>query len=256
MGKFDCFVQACGELLRFHPIGSSARTYLESRLPTSAWDRFGFGFHPPQDKLNILFSFCNKDQMFEDLLLYRERVNGERAELVGAPLQNHNLILPYRDVYGNIVALVGRSLLDEDERSQLGVAKYKNTAFKKSRHLFGLFEAKQEIIKKNYVYIVEGQFDAISCHSYGLSNVVALGSSNFSDEQVALLLRYTNNFRLLLDNDEAGETGRKRAIEKYSKYLNITNYYVPTGFKDVDDFINETSQTGIKISDIENSLKN
>ena len=101
---------------------------------------------------------------------------------------------------------------------------------------------------------MEGQFDCIQAHANKIENVVALGSSNISFEQLALLLRYTNNIVLLLDNDEAGAEGRRLAVEKYGKYCNLINKYIPLGFKDLDEFIKDNSE--LSSDEIEFHLKN
>jgi DNA primase catalytic core len=242
--KFDGITSVCSNLLSDYPMASKARTYLNKRLDQLTQQKFGFGFFPPQEQLNILFSFLTEEEIFETELVYEENKDlGEGQRVFLSTLSQHNLILPYRDVYGTTIALVGRSLLDDESRSSLNIPKYKNTAFKKSRHLFGLWESKQAILNKGFAYIVEGQFDCIKAHSKNITNVVALGSSNMSMEQMILLLRYTNNIKLLLDNDEAGKSGRDRIMEKYAKYTNISNVYIPGGFKDVDELLTEIDIT-------------
>lgn len=238
--KFDKIVDVCTYLLNNLPSATDAVNYLDKRISTEAQKKFCFGFFPPQEQLKILLAHLDKEDLIETNLLYEENVDHDSGHKVFfSSLQHHNLILPYRDVYGNIIALVGRTLLDDNERAKLNIPKYKNTSFKKSRHLFGLFEAKKSILEKGYVYVVEGQFDCIQAHNHHLNNVVALGTSNMSLEQLILLLRYTSDIRLLLDNDEAGEFGRERIIEKYGKYTGFRNLHVPGGFKDLDEFLSE-----------------
>jgi DNA primase len=238
--NFDSIVEACTYLLHNLPSASDAVKYLDQRISSESQQKFCFGFFPPQDQLKILLSHVTKEELIETNLLYEENVDHDSGhEVLFSSLQHHNLILPHRDVYGKIIALVGRTLLNDDERSKLNIPKYKNTSFKKSRHLFGLFEAKQTILEKGYVYVVEGQFDCIQAHNHNVNNVVALGTSNMSLEQLVLLLRYTNDIRLVLDNDEAGDFGRERIMEKYGKYTTFTNLHVPKGFKDLDEFLSE-----------------
>lgn len=63
--------------------------------------------------------------------------------------------------------------------------------------------------------------------------------------QLALIARYTTNINLLLDNDEAGEKGRSRILNKFSKFVNIKNYYIPEPFKDIDDYLNGNSDLSL-----------
>jgi DNA primase len=55
--------------------------------------------------------------------------------------------------------------------------------------------------------------------------------------QFSVISRYSNNIFLLLDNDEAGEKGRKLIISKFGEKANIRNFYVPDEYKDIDEYI-------------------
>lgn len=235
--QFEPIVKACSNLLHSEQ-ATIARTYLDRRLDPEAQATFGFGWFPPSEHLAMLFTEVSKEQLFELSLLYERYINSD-YQLMSSTMEHHNLILPYRDVYGEIVALVGRSLLDDVDRQRLNIAKYKNTSFPKKRHLFGLYEARHAILKHNCVYVTEGQFDVVQAHNKQITNTVALGSSNMSFNQLALLLRYTDNIWLVLDNDEAGEMGRERILSKYGKHANWRNLRIPSGFKDLDEFLRE-----------------
>lgn len=240
MSKYEQLIDVCCQMLYEHPIASDVLNYINNRLSIGIQQKFKLGFFPSQQQLDVLINLNGLDNLTSINLLYEDYNNTEQTQRIFySPLQNHNLIIPYKDVYGNVIAIMGRTILSEEERKQIGLVKYKNTIFKKSKHLFGLFEAKSTILDKECVYIVEGQFDVIKAHESNINNVVALGSSNMSFEQLCLLLRYTNNLKVILDNDEAGESGRKRIIEKFGKYTNVENLYIPNGFKDLDEFLSE-----------------
>jgi DNA primase len=162
--------------------------------------------------------------------------------------EEYPLMMPFRNIYGQVVGLVGRTLLDEDERKKRKLSKYKNTSesslFKKGNLLFGLYENKKAILDLGEVFVVEGQFDVIKAMEKGFRNIVALGNSSMSDYQFSVISRYTSNICLLLDNDVAGDKGRKRIIKKFGEFANIRDFYIPDGFKDIDEYI-----TKGKISD-------
>jgi len=40
-----------------------------------------------------------------------------------------------------------------------------------------------------------------------------------------------------LDNDEAGQKGRKQIISKFGQLANIRNFYIPDEYKDIDEYI-------------------
>lgn len=229
-------IDHCSFLLNNYQEASFAKNYLNSRISPDIQEKFKFGYFPDLSQINILFSEITEDDLKKSNLLID---NGIIKQL---SFENHNLILPYRDVYGNIIAIVGRTLLSEEERSLQKIAKYKNTSFNKSSHLFGLFEAKLSVLEKDAIFIVEGQFDCIRCHSVGLLNTAALGSSNMTFDQLGLSLRYTNNIYLLLDNDDAGKNGSQKIIDKFSQYANIKSITLPIGFKDPDDYFTYNSK--------------
>ena len=106
--------------------------------------------------------------------------------------KTRNLTIPIRDVYGNYIALAGRTLLSEEKREKKGIPKYINSVYKKSHHLFGLNFAKNSILEKGVAYVVEGYFDVIMPHQKGMNNVVATCGTFLSTRHLALLSRYTD----------------------------------------------------------------
>lgn len=245
-------IKACQELLR-SPVGAAGESYLDERLSRVYQDKFQFGYFPENTNLYSLFSFIDEISLSDNNLLYIKTDYSSNKEYFYSPMEEHNLIMPYKDVLGRVIALVGRTLLTEESRKEKELAKYKNTSFEKSKHLFGLYEAKRSILDKNYVYLVEGQFDCIQAHAAGIENIVAVGSSSLSFEQFALLLRYTNRIHLLFDNDEAGDNGRENAKSKFGQYASFIDKRVPVGFKDLDEYLRQIS-SDIKSDEIERSL--
>lgn len=243
-------VEACQFLLKNYPLASSCKDYLNSRLNTESQEIFQFGYMPDINDVSVLLSLVDKQVLQDNKLFYTKTIEdslGPRTIHINY-FDNYPLILPFKDCYGEVVALVGRCLISEEERKSKGISKYKNTMFTKGNHLFGLFENKSEIIKHNMVYVVEGQFDVIKAVESGFKNIVALGNSNMTTYQFSLLTRYTDNIILLLDNDEAGEKGRKKTIEKFGKFANIQNFYLPENYKDIDEFLSNNSYSDLSFT--------
>lgn len=236
---FEEVIKASRSLLYNHPIAAKALSYLDSRLPRRAQEKFQFGYFPEDEYLDTFLSMVNKDKLYSLHLLYNKYIPDSdfTTQITCGSLAQHNLIMPYKDAYNNTVALVGRSLLSEQERKELKIAKYKNTTFTKSLQLFGLNYAKDHIIKQNSVLIVEGQVDCITAHMSGIKNTVALGGVAFSNYQFCMLNRYTNNFYLALDNDEEGKNSAKKIIKRFSKYANFNIIEIPLIYKDLDEAI-------------------
>jgi DNA primase len=237
--NFDPLIQACSYLLQAAPEAEEARSYLNNRLQQETQQKFAFGYFPPSHQLNLLSNWVSAADLKNLALLYTKEIGGSdgvQSISVGS-FDRHPLIMPYRDVYGNIIGIVGRSLLSDTLRAEKKIAKYKNTVFTKGSHLFGLDQAKKDILSAGFAYVVEGQFDVIKAMERGLKNIVALGSADMTAYQFALLCRYSSQIVLVLDNDEAGERGRKRAMEKYASFAEISHIYLPAPNKDIDEYL-------------------
>lgn len=113
------------------------------------------------------------------------------------------VLFPFYDVSGRIVAFSGRIVTPNDN-----AGKYVNTGetpiFRKGQHIFGLFQAKRAIAKEGFAYLVEGQFDVITLHKYGVENVIGGSGTAFTDDQVRLIMRFTQSVVMIYDADDAG----------------------------------------------------
>lgn len=146
------------------------------------------------------------------------------------------VIFPVHSVSGRIVAFGGRILNQE----QKNVAKYVNSPeseiYSKKRELYGLYLAKQAIVKQDRCYLVEGYLDVISMHQSGVENVVASSGTALTPEQVRLIHRFTNNVTVLYDGDAAGIHASLRGIDiLLSEGLNIKVMLLPEG-EDPDSY--------------------
>lgn len=241
--NLNSIVDSCRFLLKNFPEAQECREYLDSRLNKDSQELFQFGYFPKINDLSALTSLVGEDALKETKLFYTKDIEDSFCprSINFSFFDNYPLIMPYKNAYGEIVALVGRTISSELERKKTGIPKYKNTVFKKSSFLFGLNESKKNIIEQDLVYIVEGQFDVIKAIEAGFKNIVALGSSNMTHYQFSIICRYTNNIFLLLDNDEAGDKGRKRIVEFFGKYANIRNFYLPDPYNDIDEFLSNNT---------------
>jgi len=238
---FDQIIDSCQFLLHNYPGAQDCKAYLDFRLNAESQDKFQFGYFPNLHNLKTLTDLVGEDLLRETKIFYsREIEDSLYPRTVNFSYFNdYPLVMPFKDAYGNIVAIIGRSLLPDNERKVQNISKYKNTVFTKGNYLFGMYENKQSIIDNDLVYVVEGQFDVIKAYEKGMKNVIGLGNSNMTAYQFSVISRYTDNIILLLDNDEAGEKGRNRIIDKFGKHANIQNFYLPDGYKDIDEFFSK-----------------
>lgn len=238
---YDKITDPCKYLLNNFPEAQNCLNYLDSRLTKESQELFQFGYFPNVDNLQVLTMLIDEKELVkENLISYRYMEDALFPRTVPIlHFENYPLIIPFRDAYGRVIDLIGRTILSEDERTKIGLSKYKYTIKSpKGKYLFGLYENKQNIMDKNSVYIVEGQFDVIKATEKGLKNIVAINGSSMTNYQFSIISRYTDNIFLLLDSDNAGEQGRKNAIDKFGKLANIKNFYLPYGYKDIDEYLN------------------
>jgi DNA primase catalytic core len=231
--------ESCRYLLHNYPGADDVREYLHSRLMPESIQTFQFGYFPQIHELHLLTDLVGDETLVKHKLIdYRNIEDSLCPRTVRfCFFEHYPLVMPFRDPYGKVVALVSRTLLDPKEMAERKVSKYKNTYFKKGNYLFGLYENKQHILDQDCVYIVEGQFDLIKAMEHGIRNIVALGNNNMTSYQFSLISRYTNNLIMLLDNDEAGTKGRKLAQKRFGHLANIQDFYIQEGYKDIDEYL-------------------
>ncbi len=76
--------------------------------------------------------------------------------------------------------------------------------YTKGQMLFGIHQARHSIRQSEVAVLVEGNFDVVSLHARGLTNVVAPLGTAFTTEQAKLLKRFAPDIVFLFDGDAAG----------------------------------------------------
>jgi DNA primase len=147
------------------------------------------------------------------------------------------VIFPWFNISGKVVGFGGRVL---DSRTKGVQQKYVNSPesdiYSKRKELYGLYQAKQAIVRADHVYMVEGYTDVIAMHQCGLENVVANSGTALSETQIRLLHRFTQNITLIYDGDEAGIKASLRGIDMLlAEGMNVKVLLLPEG-EDPDSF--------------------
>ncbi len=145
------------------------------------------------------------------------------------------VIYPVFTIAGKVVAFGGRILTNDKK-----LAKYVNSpesiVYSKSRELYGLYQAKQSIVRNNKCILVEGYMDVISMSQSGIENVVASSGTSLTTGQVRLIHRFTENVTVIYDSDPAGIKASLRGIDLLlAEGLNIKVCLLPQG-DDPDSF--------------------
>lgn len=237
----DKIIKSCHYLLNNYQDAQECKSYLDERLNSKSQEEFEFGYFPNIKNISVLIDLVGESELRKLKLLNSREIEDSLSHRpqFWNHFESHPLIMPFRDAYGDVAGIVGRTLYPPQEWEKRKISKYKNTEFKKGNFVFGLYENKKAILDLNCVYIVEGQFDVIKASEIGFRNIVALGNNNMTAYQLSVISRYSDNIFLLLDNDEAGQRGRKQIINNYGQFANIRNFYLPDEYKDVDEYISK-----------------
>ena len=144
-------------------------------------------------------------------------------------------MFPIHSLAGKVIGFGGRILEKNDK-----LAKYVNSPeseiYNKSNELYGIFFAKNQIVKQDRCFLVEGYTDVISMHQAGVENVVASSGTSLTDGQIKLIHRFTQNITVIYDGDAAGIKASIRGIDMLLEYgMNIKAVLLPDG-DDPDSF--------------------
>ena len=122
------------------------------------------------------------------------------------------VVFPIHSFSGRVAGFGARTL-----QSGKTLAKYLNSPespiYHKSDILYGLYQAKNAIVRQDTCYLVEGYTDVISLHQAGVENVVASSGTSLTEGQIRLVKRLTQNITVLYDGDTAGIKASFRGID-------------------------------------------
>jgi|TARA_B100000767_G_scaffold42397_1_gene36178 DNA primase len=167
------------------------------------------------------------------------------------------VIFPIHSMSGRVLGFGARIL-----NSELKTAKYLNSPesliYNKSKVLYGIYYAKQDIAKLDNCYIVEGYTDVIQLHQKGIKNVVSSSGTALTNDQITLIRRLTTNITMLYDSDKAGVNATLRGVDMIlSAGMNVSICAFPEGqdpdsfsqersFEEIQDFLNKNSKDFIQ----------
>lgn len=166
---------------------------------------------------------------------------------VGFDFSEKRLVVPIRDENGVLVGATGRTILNKEEMSILGIPKWRH--YKGSNINENLFNINKAIsASKNAdgsIILVEGPKDVMWLHQQGFKNTIALLSNNLTQVQKGLLLKNFLAVYIFLDGDSGGENGKSSILNKIKGYFNIYDVKTPSG-KDPDNMTKEEIEDAIK----------
>ncbi len=194
----------------------TARNYLKKRLvnfETVQTFKIGFALDEWDGLINYLKGKGVSLQLIEKagLIIPREGKEGYYDRFRG------RIIFPICDAKGQWRAFGARFIEGIGDEKKAAGAKYINSpeteAYTKGQYLYGFQLAKDEIIAKDYVIIVEGYMDCIMPYQAGVKNIVASLGTALTVEQIRFIHRYTKNIVFLYDADAAGQAAMMRSLD-------------------------------------------
>ncbi len=122
------------------------------------------------------------------------------------------VIFPIHNLTGRVIGFGGRIRTAAENKPKY-INSPESDIYNKSKALYGIFFAKNAIIRQDNCYLVEGYTDVISLHQAGIGNVVASSGTSLTTDQIKLIKRFTRNITILYDGDPAGIKASFRGID-------------------------------------------
>ena len=225
-----------------------ARTYFDERgFDDETLEKFDIG-SLGSEKYNLRDHCLSNGYNIEDL---------EALGLVSAKNQmdiyRSRLIFPIKSISGRTIGF-GARILDNNKKSAKYINSPESKIYNKSNVLFGLYNSKNEIVKKDSCLIAEGYTDVMRFHQIGINNIVSSSGTALTVNQISLIRRLTKNVTMLFDSDKAGVNATERAIELLlSQGMNIDICILPDG-EDPDSFGRNKTHDEINNYILENSV--
>lgn len=182
--------------------------FKEREVSSEMISKFQLGYNPNSwsafTKQALADSYKKEYLQESGLSIFNEKKSFDRFK--------GRVMFPIHSISGKVLGFGGRILQQEKN-----AAKYVNSPesdiYHKSNVLYGIYFAKQQIIKNDNCYLVEGYTDVIAMHQAGIENVVASSGTALTTNQIKLIDRFTKNITILFDGDSAGIKASFRGID-------------------------------------------
>ncbi|MES2774912.1 MAG: DNA primase [Bacteroidota bacterium] len=146
------------------------------------------------------------------------------------------IIFPIHNNTGKIIGF-GARIIKANDKAPKYINTPENELYVKSKILYGIYFARQEMDKKNECLLVEGYTDVVSLSQAGVENVVASGGTSLTQDQLRLIKKYTPNLTIIYDGDAAGIKAALRGLDMaLEEGLNVQLVLIPDG-EDPDSYV-------------------
>lgn len=192
---------------------------------------FGIGYAETNNQLTTQFK-DSQQKLAVKLGLVKEGEHGKYDSF------RQRLMFAFQDLNGHIVGFAGRHTNWVKGESNFGkwINSDESELFHKEKSVFGLFQAKQEIARRDKALVVEGQGDVATMYQYGLKYTVGGSGTAIGKYQARMIMRFTKNVTLMYDGDAAGQKATLAAINVFlEEGANVRIISLPEG-EDPDSF--------------------
>ena len=218
--------------------------YFRSRgLTDETIVKYGLGWAPAQSRTaftDAARAAGYKEEYLLDTGLCKQYDDGRVVDTF-----HDRVMFPIHSTSGRIIAFGGRTL-----KSDKNIPKYVNSKeteiYVKSKSLYGIYFAKNEMSRQDKCILVEGYLDVLSMHQLGITNVVASSGTSLTVEQIRLIRKFTENVTIIYDGDRAGIKAALRGTDLVLKEgMNVKIVLLPDG-QDPDDFAKKHTQDQVR----------
>jgi DNA primase len=154
----------------------------------------------------------------------------------------NRVMFPIHSMQGKVIAFGGRIMI-KDEKAPKYVNTGESDVYTKSKILYGIYQARNDIRKQEECLLVEGYTDVISLVQAGIENVVASSGTALTTDQIRLIKRQTHNVTMLYDGDAAGIKAALRGTDMIlEEGMNVRVVILPDQ-EDPDSFVRKMGST-------------
>ena len=245
-GMFHCF--ACGEVHSLPEVISYCFGYTNDIIGRFGWQWLlkNFAIVQIEERKDVeidytradsssipnmgIFNYVTEEELdkyrYVHPYMYKRKLTDEVIERfdIGYDKVSDCITFPVRDVGGNVLFIARRSVRTKFFSYPRGVEK----------PLYGLYELYQLQTFPKEVIVCESMLDALTCWVYGKYAVALNGLGNELQFQQ---LRELPCRKLILatDNDDAGQSARKRIRKNLQNRKVISEYIFPENRKDINE---------------------
>lgn len=221
--------------------GAVAREYLAGRGMTPEGIRtFRIGYAPDSfGALRDRLSGMADEATLRASGLFSSKEQGDGSQ---GPIYDRfrkRVTFPICNESGRVIAFTARTLESGEKAGPKYVNSPETPLYHKGEVLFNLDKAKSAIRQAGYALLVEGQMDCISLFLRGIQHVIATSGTAFTEQQVAILKRHTQNVIVNFDPDAAGANAAEKSIALLTEEGFNLRLVTLDGGLDPDRFIRE-----------------